>query len=239
LNLDIERSSTVKGETEVDTVMNLAAMGVHGFIIRHKQNGIVRSLAETLGPQYVVINAGCGTMEHPTQALLDMLTIQQTCKDFSALTVAIIGDLRHSRVAHSDIAALLILGVKQIRLIGPSDFMPPLENHTRICVTDDIKMGLKDVDVIITLRVQKERIDKSIKFDPQHFFEQFGLTQSRLQYAKPNAIVMHPGPMNRGVEIDDTVANGPQSVILKQVHNGVAIRMAILQHLFSTKESSS
>jgi len=232
LNLDFATSSALKGETLLDTVHTLEAMGVDIFIIRHQDEGIIKGVAENFKRDSVVINAGEGTKSHPTQALLDMLTIRQHKKDFSKLSVAIVGDMRHSRVAHSDIAALQILGVKDIRLIGPKNFQPESLTHDEreSCRSfTDIEEGLQGVDVVMTLRIQKERMLESQLPDKNAYFQQYGLTPARLKLAKKDAIVMHPAPLNRGVEIDSAVADGPQSVILQQVENGVAIRMALLR----------
>ena len=231
LNLDAGTSSLMKGETELDTVLNLEAMGVDGFIIRHKQNGLVEQIAKHVNPSTVIINAGCGTLQHPSQAILDMLTIQQTFPHWNEITVAIIGDLAHSRVAHSDIAALLTLGVKKISLIAPPELMPTITLPPSIRLTDSIEDGLTGADVVMTLRVQHERMTQN-NINVSVFQKQYQLTESLLNIAAPNAIVMHPGPVNRGVEISDEVLTGQQSVILNQVRNGVAARMAILIHVF-------
>ena len=228
INLDSHSSSSQKGETAIDTALNLQAMGADTFIIRHKENNMVAKIAHALGENCTVLNAGCGTSQHPSQAVLDMLTIQQIKKDFSALTVAIIGDMRHSRVAHSDIAALQILGVKEIRLIAPQYLLPEAINKTNITIVDDINAGLSDVDVIMTLRLQKERMQEELILKEDSFAQQYSLTTKRLRLAKPDAMVMHPGPINRGIEISSEVADGPQSAILQQTTNGVSTRMALL-----------
>jgi aspartate carbamoyltransferase catalytic subunit len=228
INLDSHSSSSQKGETAIDTALNLQAMGVSTFVIRHKENDMVANIAIALGDSCTVLNAGCGTTQHPSQAVLDMLTIQQAKKDFTNLTVAIIGDMHHSRVAYSDIAALQILGVKDIRLIAPPALLPEAIDGSKLTIVDDINAGLSDVDVVMTLRLQKERMQDHIIPNDTEFFQQYGLTAERLQLAKPDAIVMHPGPMNRGVEICDVVADGPQSLILQQAANGVPARMALL-----------
>jgi aspartate carbamoyltransferase catalytic subunit len=228
INLDSYSSSAQKGETVLDTVLNLQAMGINNFVIRHTQNEMLANLAKVLGEKVNIINAGCGTYQHPSQALLDMLTIRQHKPDFAKLVVAIIGDIKHSRVAHSQIAALQLLGVKQIRLIAPPALLPTVAMQQNVLTFNKLDEGLCDVDVIVTLRVQKERMNASDIPDEKSFFMQYGVDATRLAQAKPDAIVLHPGPMNRGVEIADEVADGPQSVILQQVRNGVAVRMALL-----------
>jgi aspartate carbamoyltransferase catalytic subunit len=230
INIDVQRSSVQKGENLLDTVKNLQAMGVDAFIIRHPQEGTSQFIAENI--QAKVINAGDGTQSHPTQALIDAFTIKQFKSSFDNLSIALVGDIRHSRVANSNIEALSCLGVRDIRLIGPKDFLPP--NIPSNCVFfQTIEEGLKEVDVIMMLRIQKERMQRAAIPDSNAYFENFGLTQTRLRYAKPEAIVMHPGPMNRGVEIESSVADGLQSVILEQVKNGIYIRMAVLKQMFT------
>lgn len=238
LNLDINSSSAIKGETEIDTVLNLKAMGVDGFVIRHKENGMVQKLADTLGHDCVVINAGNGTRQHPSQAVLDMLTIVQYHADFSKLTVAIMGDCQHSRVAYSDIYALHLLGAKEIRLLAPQQLLPndvaELKKLAPVVASSDIDNGLKNVDIIMALRLQKERYEHQV-INEKNFLEQYGLTLERLALAKPNCFVMHPGPINRGIEIADVVADGAQSLILQQAKNGVPARMAIFAKCFEEK----
>lgn len=234
INLNTAHSSMQKGETVLDTILNLQTMGIQAFVIRHKKENLVNEIATKLEQQSIIINAGSGTQQHPSQALLDMLTIQQHKPDFSDLTVAIIGDMFHSRVAHSDIAALQLLNTKEIRLIAPTSLLPQKISQKNITTFTEIKSGLKNVDVIITLRMQHERaaIGKMPSVDAFH--QQYGLTLERLQLAKANAIIMHPGPVNRGVELTDEVIASPQSVILQQPSMGVAVRMAILNRAFST-----
>lgn len=221
----LQHSSLLKGESLLDTLRTFDAMGVSAFVIRHTENHLCEELAKAL-PHITLFNAGDGTHEHPTQALIDLLTIQQHKKNWNKLRVSIVGDILHSRVAHSLIAGLLTMGVADIHLIGPKNLVPAKSEHTKIKIFHSLKEGLPDSDVIVTLRVQKERLQQTIDFDTFH--QQFGLTPKMLALAKPNAIVMHPGPMNRNIEIDSAVADGPQSVILQQVQNGVAIRMAVL-----------
>lgn len=231
LNFSHTESSTHKGETLLDTVDNLLAMGVNVFVIRHSVEGVPALLAEHLGPRAVVINAGDGCHEHPTQALLDLLTIHRLKGSFAQLRVAITGDIIHSRVANSDIQALLTMGVGEIRLIGPPAFLPSESWRPNISLHTDLASGIRDVDVIMTLRIQKERIKESEIPHPETYCQQYGLSADKLSMAAPKAIVMHPGPMNRGIEIEDQVADGPQSVILLQASMGVAMRMAVLDWL--------
>ena len=231
LNLEISNSSTIKGETEVDTALNLQAMGVDGFVIRHKENGMVQKIADALGNECVVINAGNGTRQHPSQAVLDMLTISQYHQDFSKLIVAIMGDCHHSRVGYSDIFALHLLGVKEIRLLTHEKLLPNDLNKLPVMASTNITTGLKNVDIIITLRLQKERHSEELISD-KNFLEHYGLTKERVALAKAEVLVMAPGPINRDVEIADVVADSAQSLILQQAKNGVPARMAIFEKLF-------
>ena len=231
LGFEAATSSTTKGETALDTLKNIEAMGVRGFIVRHRENGAVAALAEAAEPGTILINAGDGRHQHPTQGLLDMLTIRDwKGADFSQLRVAMIGDIRHSRVARSDLVALEKLGVRDIRACGPAGLLPD-DDTLAACslVTDDLDAALRDVDVVMTLRLQRERMEDGMVDSLDGYHRDFGITSERLRAAKPDAIVMHPGPMNRGVEISDEVADGPQSVILWQVANGVKVRMAVLE----------
>ncbi len=231
LNIDIARSSTSKGETLRDTLWNLEAMAADIFVVRHSSSGAAHFIAETVCPNVAIINAGDGRHAHPTQAMLDMLTIyREAKKPFSELSVAIIGDIKHSRVARSNIAALQTLGCKDIRVIAPRTLLPVgfEEYSTDVRLFSQMDAGVKDCDVIIALRIQNERIDSPALSSQQEFFKLYGLNEARLALAKPNALVMHPGPMNRGVEIASSIADGAQSVILKQVTNGIAVRMAVL-----------
>lgn len=228
INFDTASSSTQKGETLLDTIKTLAAMGADYFVVRHKENGIVEQFASQL-PDVFFINAGDGNHAHPSQALLDMLTIQQQKPNLTELNVAIIGDIKHSRVANSAITALHILGVNQIRIAGPKPLLPTTFNG--VVVADDLASALQDADVIMALRIQKERITNAETPNPQAYFQQFGLTTESIKHAKPNAIIMHPGPINRDIEIASEIADSSQSVILQQVTNGVAVRMAVLSQL--------
>jgi aspartate carbamoyltransferase catalytic subunit len=235
INLNISASSTTKGESLLDTIDNLAAMHADMFVVRHSQSGapylIAKHLIDTKQPHVHVVNAGDGRHAHPTQGLLDMYTIRHYKKDFTKLTVAIVGDILHSRVARSDIHALTTLGVPEVRAIGPRTLLPGGLEQMGVRVFTDINEGLKGVDVIIMLRLQNERMTGALLPSAQEFFKSYGLTPERLALAKPDAIVMHPGPMNRGVEIDSAVADGAQAVILPQVTFGIAVRMAVMSIL--------
>ena len=227
-NLNINASSTSKGETLLDTISNLAAMQADIFVVRHEASGAPYLIAQHVAPHIHVVNAGDGRHAHPTQGLLDMYTIRHFKKDFSNLVVAIVGDVLHSRVARSDIHALTTLGAAEIRVIAPLTLLPGGLDQMGVRVFTDMRQGLKDVDVIINLRLQNERMKGALLPSSQEYFKHYGLTEEKLALAKDNAIVMHPGPMNRGVEIDTPVADGPRSVILNQVTFGIAVRMAVM-----------
>nr|WP_295081831.1 aspartate carbamoyltransferase catalytic subunit [uncultured Roseateles sp.] len=231
LNLDIARSSTAKGETLLDTVANLSAMHADMFVVRHSESGAPYLIAQHCAPHVHVVNAGDGRHAHPTQGLLDMYTIRHFKKDFKNLTVAIVGDIVHSRVARSDIHALNILGVPEIRAVGPKTLVPGDLREMGVRVCHDMAEGVRGADVIIMLRLQNERMSGAMLPSAGEFFKNFGLTPEKLALAKPDAIVMHPGPINRGVEIASTVADGLQSVILPQVTFGIAVRMAVMSIL--------
>ncbi|MCV2366731.1 aspartate carbamoyltransferase catalytic subunit [Roseateles oligotrophus] len=231
LNLDIARSSTAKGETLLDTVANLSAMHADMFVVRHSESGAPYLIAQHCAPHVHVVNAGDGRHAHPTQGLLDMYTIRHFKKDFRNLTVAIVGDIVHSRVARSDIHALNILGVPEIRAVGPKTLVPGDLREMGVRVCHDMAEGVRGADVIIMLRLQNERMNGGMLPSAGEFFKNFGLTPEKLALAKPDAIVMHPGPINRGVEISSTVADGAQSVILPQVTFGIAVRMAVMSIL--------
>jgi aspartate carbamoyltransferase catalytic subunit len=232
INLNIAASSTSKGESLLDTIDNLAAMHADMFVVRHSQSGapylIAKHLNDTKQNHVHVVNAGDGRHAHPTQGLLDMYTIRHYKKDFTNLRVAIVGDILHSRVARSDIHALTSLGVPEVRAIGPLTVLPGGLEQMGVRVFTDMDAGLKDVDVIIMLRLQNERMSGALLPSAGEYFKSYGLTPERLALAKPDAIVMHPGPINRGVEIDSKVADGPQAVILPQVTFGIAVRMAVM-----------
>jgi aspartate carbamoyltransferase catalytic subunit len=228
LSMSISTSSTSKGESLLDTIRNLEAMFVDMFVVRHAISGAAHFIAQHTAPHISVINAGDGQHAHPTQAMLDMFTIRQIKQEFSNLRVAIIGDILHSRVARSQIQALNTLGAAEVRVIAPKTLLPAHVEQLGVNVSHSLTDGLKDIDVIIMLRLQKERMTSALLPSENEYFKCFGLTEDKLRIAKPDAIVMHPGPINRGVEIDSKVADGPQSVILRQVSNGIAIRMAIM-----------
>ncbi len=235
INLNISASSASKGESLLDTIDNLAAMHADMFVVRHAQSGapylIARHLTETRQDHVHVVNAGDGRHAHPTQGLLDMYTIRHYKKDFRNLTVAIVGDILHSRVARSDIHGLTTLGVPEVRVIGPRTLLPGGLEQMGVRVFNDMNEGLKGVDVIIMLRLQNERMHGALLPSAQEYFKSYGLTPERLALAKSDAIVMHPGPMNRGVEIDSAVADGAQAVILPQVTFGIAVHMAVMSIL--------
>lgn len=228
INLNINASSTSKGESLLDTIANLSAMQADMFVVRHASSGAPYLIAEHVAPHVHVVNAGDGRHAHPTQGLLDMYTIRHYKKEFHNLTVAIVGDILHSRVARSDIHALTTLGVPEIRAIGPRTLLPNGLEQMGVQVYHDMNAGLKGVDVIIMLRLQNERMQGALLPSAGEYFKNYGLTPERLALAKPDAIVMHPGPMNRGVEIDSAVADGAHSVILDQVTFGIAVRMAVM-----------
>jgi len=229
INVDLANSATKKNETLMDTPHTLKAMQIDMFVIRHQQNGLPHRVAENL-EGVSIINAGDGINAHPTQALLDMLTIRQHKKSFDSLSVAIVGDIRHSRVARSDIQAMKTLGTTDIRLIAP-DTLHYKEETPGLERFDNLEQGIEGADVIMSLRLQKERMIAADIPDEQTYFEAFGITTQNLKLAKPDAIVMHPGPVNRGIELSSEVADGPQSVILQQVTNGIAVRMAVMEIL--------
>ncbi len=229
LNLDIARSSTKKGESLRDTLWNLEAMTADIFVIRHSASGSAHFMATEVTPNIAIINGGDGWHAHPTQAMLDMLTIhREASRPFEKLSVCIVGDIKHSRVARSDIHALKTLGVPDIRVVAPKTLLPKGIKRYGVNVYEDIDKAVMNCDVIIGLRIQNERIGSPLLASSSEYFKHYGITPERLALAKSDAIVMHPGPMNRGVEIASSVADGEQSVILKQVNNGIAVRMAVL-----------
>jgi len=236
VNLGLQHSSEMKGEVIEDTIRTLAAMGLDLFVIRHSQDGLPQDLAEKLDNQLHLVNAGDGQHAHPSQAMLDLMTIVEHKKDLSRLKIAIVGNIRHSRVANSLQCLCSKMGVKELVLIAPPIWKPQTVHYGR--VTPSLSEGLRDADVVIVLRVQQERLLDNEQLDLATYRRDYALTAQTLQYAKPDAMVMHPGPMNRGIEIDSEVADGGQSFILQQVANGVFMRMAILEALVQTKVSS-
>lgn len=236
LNLDIASSATSKGETLMDTLWNLESMYSDMFIVRHADSGAAHFIAQHVTPKVAVINAGDGRHAHPTQAMLDMLTIRREKGSFENLTVAIVGDILHSRVARSQIYALNTLGAAEVRVIGPNTLLPTEIESLGAKPFHNMIQGLKGVDVIIMLRLQKERMQNALLPSESEFYRLYGLTTDKLALAHPDAIVMHPGPINRGVEIESAVADGPQSVILKQVSNGIPMRMAVMAMAMSGQQ---
>jgi len=228
LKINIATSATTKGESLLDMLHNLEAMQSDLFVIRHAQSGAAQFIAHHVAPNTSVINAGDGRHAHPTQAMLDMLTIRRHKPEFGALKVAIVGDVLHSRVARSQIHALTTLGAAEVRVIGPKTLIPNSIQQLGVHIFHNMAEGLDGVDVVIMLRLQRERMAGALLPSEKEYFSLYGLTDEKLKLAKPDAIVMHPGPINRGVEIASSVADGPQSVILEQVSNGIALRMAVM-----------
>ena len=233
INLNIETSATSKGESLLDTLKNFEFMLSDMLIVRHSDSGAPHFIAEHCTPNVAIINAGDGRHAHPTQAMLDMLTIHRHTGTFDGIKVAIVGDILHSRVARSELHALTILGVAEVRLVGPKTLVPNFFTKMGATIYHDLEAGLKDVDVIIMLRLQKERMTGALLPREGELYRLYGLTEESLAWAKPDAIVMHPGPINRGVEISSEVADGDHSVILDQVTNGIAVRMAVLSMTMS------
>ena len=231
VNFDVMSSSTAKGESVLDTVRTLEAMHCDLFVVRHRENGMPAELARHVRPGVAVVNAGDGNNAHPTQGLLDAYTIRtRKGADFSRLVVAIVGDIRHSRVARSNLHALATLGVGELRVCGPRALLPD-DLGPQVRVFDDLDRAVRDADVVMMLRLQRERMEQALLPGDAEYFARYGLSSARLGLAKRDAIVMHPGPMNRGVEIESAVADGPQSVILEQVSNGLVVRMAVMAKL--------
>ena len=228
LTLNIATSSAVKGETLLDTLRNIEAMQCDMFVVRHEQSGAAEFIARHVRPHIAVLNAGDGRHAHPTQALLDVFTLRRHKPDFASLRIAIVGDILHSRVARSLIHALTILGVAEVRVIAPRTLLPVAVESLGVRVFYHLQDGLREVDAVVMLRLQKERMESGLLPSESEFFHRYGLTQERLALAKPDVLVMHPGPINRGVEIASEAADGPHSVILEQVTNGIAVRMAVM-----------
>ena len=239
LNIDIARSATSKGETLKDMLWNIRAMGADLFIVRHGDSGAAHYIASQVTPDVAVINAGDGRHEHPTQAMLDMYTLRYFKGDISQLSIAIVGDILHSRVARSQIIALNTLGCRDIRIVGPRTLLPVDAESLGVSVHHRLEDGIKDVDAVVALRLQKERMEAALLPSEAEFSRLYGLTEERLEVAKPDAIVMHPGPINRGVEIASGVADGTHSVILQQVTFGIAVRMAVLSLCMSGRAAEA
>jgi aspartate carbamoyltransferase catalytic subunit len=234
LNLDTQSSSRVKGETMLDTIYTLEAMNADIFVIRDSEAGLPEFLIDHVAPHVSVISAGEAHVSHPTQGLLDVMTIRSHRRRFAGLKVAIVGDIKHSRVARSTARALRTLGSTDLRLVAPESLLPgeaEFQGAERFTRVED---GIAGADVVMMLRIQKERMARAADLDDAAYFREFGLDSRRLKLAAPNALVMHPGPMNRGVEISSEVADGPQSVIREQVNNGLAVRMAVLASIAAT-----
>ncbi|HKK13963.1 MAG TPA: aspartate carbamoyltransferase catalytic subunit [Gammaproteobacteria bacterium] len=229
LNININASSTVKGETLLDTLRNLEAMHCDMFVVRHADSGAAHFMARHVAPHISVINAGDGRHSHPTQALLDIFTIRRMKgPDFGRLRVAIVGDIQHSRVARSQIHALNLLNTGEVRVVGPRTLIPAEAAQLGVHVFHELDEGIRDADVVIMLRLQRERMQGALLPSEHEYFRLYGLTEQKLANAQPDAVVMHPGPINRGVEMDSQVADGPRSVILQQVTHGIAVRMAVM-----------
>ncbi len=237
LSLDIQASSTKKGETLLDTLRNLEAMHCDMFVVRHETSGAAHYIARHVAPDDAVINAGDGRHAHPTQGLLDMFTIRRHKPDFARLSVAIVGDILHSRVARSEIHALRLLGTRDIRVVGPRTLIPTGIEDLGVRVFHDLDRGIEGCDVVCMLRLQQERMASALLPGGGEYFRLYGLTEMRLAAARPDAIVMHPGPINRGVEIDSHVADGSRSVILQQVSHGIAVRMAVMAMAMGTLQA--
>ncbi len=235
LNFDASVSSGKKGETDLDTLRTLEAMGVDVFAVRHAQDGAVAELAAQIRPGTVLINAGDGRSNHPTQGLLDMLTLRRHLgPDLTGLKIAIVGDVKHSRVARSDLHALCALGCRNIRVCGPARLLPDRAEFPTARFSVDLDETLEGLDAVIMLRLQRERMEQGLVPSLQDYFRDFGLSSKRLSRLSRNALVMHPGPINRGVEIEDAVVDGPQSVVLEQVANGLPVRMAVMLELLGS-----
>jgi aspartate carbamoyltransferase catalytic subunit len=229
INLELQLSSRVKGESMLDTIYTLQALHFDVFVIRDAEPGVLAHVASHVAPRVSVLSAGEAHLSHPTQGLLDALTIRQHKGSLEALSIAIVGDIRHSRVARSAYQVFRILQAREIRIVAPLALMPDAQEFPGCPRFETLEEGLTGVDVVMMLRIQKERFADTAIPDGDEYFTRYGLTPARLALARPDAIVMHPQPMNRGIEIDSAIADGPQSVIRAQVSNGVAVRMAVLE----------
>jgi len=237
INIDVANSSANKGESVLDMIKTLEAMNCDMFIVRHSVSGTPHYIAQEVGDNIAVINAGDGSHAHPTQAMLDMYTIKKNKGGFQNLNISIVGDILHSRVARSTIAALKVLSVKNINIVGPKNLMPDNINQLNANYMESLEEGIAEADVIIMLRLQKERMHEAL-ISTDDYYKKYGLTKQKLKAAKKDVIVMHPGPINRGIEIDSDVADGKHSVILDQVSSGIAIRMAIMSLIFKNRKSN-
>ena len=235
INFDIERSSTVKGESLLDTIHTLEAMHCDAFVVRHKESGTPETIARNLRSNAAVLNAGDGNHAHPTQGLLDALTLRRRVEDFSKLSIVICGDIRHSRVARSDVDVLRTLGVRDLRLCAPPELLPQSDaaEFAQCSFVHTLDQAIIGCDAAIMLRLQKERMQAAAIPSEADYYRRYGLSPPRLARARPDCLVMHPGPINRGVEIAAEVADGGQSLILEQVANGVYVRMAVLAELLA------
>ncbi len=231
IQVDMSTSSKSKGETDWDTLATLQAMGIQQFIIRTSEPGLPARMAQCVDDGVSIINAGEAHLSHPSQALLDMYTLQQHKGDISALSIAIVGDIAHSRVAHSFYQAAHLLGCKDVRIVAPPQWQGSAQQFPGATLSDNLSDGIQDVDAIVTLRIQTERMQEGLDMSLDHYRADYSITRARLKEARPDAVVMHPGPINRNVEISDAVADSPQSLILEQVAAGVATRMAIIDTL--------
>ena len=239
INIDEEHSSRTKGETLIDTIKTLEAMGINYFVIRNKKEGVFDTIKNSIDDSTHLISAGESHISHPTQGLLDLVTIRSNKKEFSNIKVSIVGDISHSRVTRSLYEGLRIMNTGKIMLVSPKEYQPDMTIFEGAEYTNDLNKGLKNSDVVVTLRVQKERIkDNELLLETEKYYAEYGLTTDRIKNCKKDVIVMHPGPMNRGVEIQNEVADGPNSVITQQVRNGIAARMAILSILEESTDPS-
>ena len=235
VNLEVQLSSRVKGESMLDTIYTLQSLHVDVMVIRDAEAGVPELVAANVAPHVSVLSAGEAHVSHPTQGLLDALTVRQHKKHFDKLGIAIVGDIRHSRVARSSFHAFRALGVPDLRIVAPEALMPVPEEFPGCSRHTTLESGLKGVDVVMMLRIQKERMSQVDLPEADRYFAMYGLNPQRLRLAKPDAIVMHPQPMNRGIEIASDVADGKQSVIRDQVRNGVAVRMAVLADVIGSR----
>jgi aspartate carbamoyltransferase catalytic subunit len=237
INLDVNTSSRKKGESILDTIYTLQAMQVDVFVVRDAGAGVPAYIARNVNNFVMILNAGEADVSHPTQGLLDLMTIRRHKGDFADLTVAIVGDIAHSRVARSASEGLMTMGVGELRLISPEALAPQPDEFPGARILHNLKQGIRDADVVMALRIQRERIDSLDEIPGMdEYFANFGVSHERMKLAAPDAIVMHPGPMNRGIEIESSLADGPSSVIVEQVTNGVAIRMALLEEVVENME---